>query len=98
MPAFSNSGRLERAIKSLLEQLFDRRSLLILKSFSLEYENMVDDENSDFHKRRRLAMMRHYRRILGVEALPREYGDNGWMFAIPSRLKEIVPEPTKQDH
>lgn len=98
VPAFSNSGRLERAIKSLLEQLFDRRSLLILKSFPLEYENMVDDENSEFHKRRTSAMMRHYRRILGVEALPEECGDNGWMFAIPSRLKGIVPEPSTQDH
>ena len=97
VPAFSNSGRLERSIKSLLQQLFDRRSLLILQSFPLEYENVVTDDNSEFHERRRLAMMRHYRRILGVQPLPEECGYNGWMFAIPSRLKDIVPEPSAQE-
>lgn len=96
VPSFSNSGRLERSINTLLQQLFSRRSLLILQSFPLEYENDVNDDNSEFHQRRRLAMMRHYRRMLGVEAFPGECGDNGWMFAIPSRLKDIVPEPSLQ--
>lgn len=91
----SGFGRLRTALTALLEREFSARALLILKSFPLEYEGDVTDQNREAFEKRRAAMMRHYRTMLGVHALPGRSGAEGWMFSIPARLSESVEPPTE---
>jgi len=92
-PAYSSNGNLKAAVDGLLEKLFDDRSLLILKAFPLEYEGEVTDFNRNHFRRRQAAMMRHYRHLFGVDALPGSNGEAGWMYAMPERLEGIIAAP-----
>jgi hypothetical protein len=53
---------------------------IVLKAFPLEYENTVTDENRDAFERRRQALMRLYRRQLGMATLPGWPGKDGWQW------------------
>lgn len=96
-PRLSGNRRLARSIDAILEQEFGRRSLAILKAFPLEYEGKVDDVTQGAFRRRQRAMMRLYGRMFGLIPLPGSSGDDGWMYAIPDRLKKCDLEPTEVD-
>ena len=90
---FSNRGRFAAAANALIGRLFKRRSLLILKAFPLEYEGNVTEGNNDSFILRQRAMKRYYQKIFGVLPFPGTDGENGWMYSVPERLRDIIPSP-----
>jgi hypothetical protein len=73
------------AAQALIKAEFDEYSILVMKAFPLEYESRPDDPvaDDDFIAddgfiRRQAAMIRHYRRLFGVEPFPGEWGCR-WM-------------------
>ena len=60
----------------------ERKSILILQAYPLEYEGILSPENNlqEAFKNRQKAMMRHYTNKLKVMALPNDFGEDGWMW------------------
>lgn len=87
-------GRLGAVCEIMLKELFSSRALLILKAFPLEYEGAVTSDNELAFSRRRIAMMRRYAGMLGVEPLPGSSGQEGWMYSVPSRLADVIEPPS----
>ena len=57
-------------------------SLIVLKAYPLEYEGSLPDDSPmrPAFERRQAALMRLYRKTLGVAPMSGKYGDEGWMF------------------
>jgi hypothetical protein len=88
-PARSKPGRLAKAISAVVEAMHPAHALMILKAFPLEYEGIVTDANEVAFKHRQAALMRYYRASLGTLPFPGDTGADGWMYAIPERLRHI---------
>jgi len=58
-----------------------KSAVLVLKAFPLEYQGVAPPRSlsAKWMNRRRAAMLRHYRRHLGVQLLPAKLGKDGWM-------------------
>ncbi|MEG8221194.1 hypothetical protein OSJ57_11245 [Sphingomonas sp. HH69] len=96
-PSYSRKGRLTRAILATIDALHAKHALFILKAFPLEYEGKTDDNNFSDFRRRQAALMRHYQKTLGVQPLPNPSDIEGWMYAIPERLRRaFLPMPCAQ--
>ncbi|ATW02456.1 hypothetical protein [Sphingorhabdus sp. YGSMI21] len=93
LPSMSKGGRFSAVLKALIREVFDDRSLLMLKAFPLEYEGRVDEETEDNFRRRQRALMRHYHNIVEANVLPGSFGKSGWMYVIPDNLRKCVPPP-----
>jgi hypothetical protein len=84
----------EVATHFLKAQFRKDAGVLMLKAFPLEYEGRADGSAiDDALTRRRAAMIRHYRRVLGVELLPGWAGEDGWMWR---RLSPTTPAPAER--
>lgn len=92
-PATSRGGRFASGLNFLLDGLFARRALLILKAFPLEYEGSVSARTEAAFRRRRSALMRYYSSTLGVQPLPSGAGAEGWMYVLPKRLAKLSLSP-----
>lgn len=90
----ASNGRIwPLAAVSLIDRFYVRKSaVLILKAFPLEYEGEVPPRSltAKWLGRRRVAMLRHYRRHLDVELLPAKLGKEGWMYR---RFNASLPKP-----
>lgn len=69
-------------------------AILVLRAFPLEYEARLgeDEGPQDAFEARTRAMMRHYRRLLGVQPFPGAAGADGWMWA-PRPEKSAYIDP-----
>jgi hypothetical protein len=89
----ARKSRWNDVIQELLATRFKRRCIVALKAFPLEYE--AEGPQLGFRLRRR-ALVRHYRRLLGVEPFPGKPGRDGWLYAIPRHLLQVgMKKPTK---
>lgn len=89
-PDYAKRSEWAGVIRHVLETELAGGAIWTLKAFPLE-----DDLRAPLRpgwKRRRKALMRIYRRRLGVRPFPGEPGRNGWMYAV--RNKEI-PKPKR---
>jgi hypothetical protein len=77
----------------LLATEFRRRCILVLKAFPLEYEGK--GYPSGFRLRQR-AMIRHYRRLLGMAPFPGKPGREGWLYALSQlALRNGIKKPKR---
>jgi hypothetical protein len=89
----ARDSRWNGILQHLLATRFKRRCLMVLKAFPLEYE--AKGKQPGFRLRHR-ALIRLYRRVLGVEPFPGKPGQDGWLYAIPERvLKAGIRKPRK---
>lgn len=81
------------AANHLIEREFKSHALLILKAYPLEYAGKVEDGSGLIPalEARQGAMMRHYRRLLGVRPFPGTSGGEGWLYRINPTLGSAVP-------
>lgn len=79
VPGQTRSGGLSVIVAALVDALFARHAVLILKAFPLEFEGNEEASASAAFERRLRAMKRHYARSLGVSPLRGTAGENGWM-------------------
>lgn len=83
-------------INRLITSSFGPASVLLLKAFPLEFEKALGGDGADASMRRtrfahrRTAMMRHYRKALGVDDVKGHFENDGWMY----RLLRCPVEPT----
>ncbi len=79
----------------LVDDQFPEYALMALKAFPLEYEGSAA-EGSRAHvglRRRQLAMLRHYHKLLGVKPFPSRQQASFWMFKINPRSRALIDEP-----
>jgi hypothetical protein len=88
-PARSKPGRLAKAISTVVGTLHPAHAIMILKAFPLEYEGTVTAANELAFKRRQAALMRYYAASLGMHVFAQATGRDGWMYAVPERLRRI---------
>lgn len=83
----------------LLFNEMDRWSVLVLKAFPLEYDGNVPDGSASapFFAQRQRAMVRYYGRTLGMTALPRLHGREGWLYRFHPELREVLAVPVERD-
>ncbi|HEV2508627.1 hypothetical protein [Bosea sp. (in: a-proteobacteria)] len=89
----ARSSRWNDILQQLLATRFKRRCMTVLKAFPLEYE--AKGKQPGFRLRHQ-ALIRLYRRVLGVEPFPGKPGHEGWLYAIPERVLGLgVRKPKK---
>jgi hypothetical protein len=95
-PEYARGGIWAGAANVLMTELFPDRSILVLKAFPLEYEGAgpTSSKCASPFKRRQRAMIRHYRRLLGVRPLPGPPGKDGWLWARRPGLDSCIDPPT----
>jgi hypothetical protein len=90
-PRFARRSEWVAIAQQVLERAFRRRSIIALKAFPLEYEGEWRPGDDPAMGRLHRALIRHYRRLLGVVPFPGDDGEDGWLYAIPDRLKKYIP-------
>jgi hypothetical protein len=98
MPAEARENFWVTAHAYFMKQYFARKAaVLLLRAAPLEYPQAKspDDPLIQGLADRTAAMVRLYRRTLGVELLPGPAGERGWMWR---PLKDGVPKPVRRDH
>lgn len=88
---FATAGQWAGVVHGILAKEYRRRSLLLLKAYPFEDQDFWGD--LPIRASRQPALMRLYRRLLGVEPMPGGAGEEGWMYAISSRVVEWVERP-----
>jgi hypothetical protein len=88
-PTKLQKGTIWDVAKSCIELLEDYHSVLLLKAFPLEYEGNSKGNEFAMAKRTK-AMQRMYLKVLGVEALPKEWGNEGWMWRKNNSSLEVM--------
>ena len=83
------------AISDAIDIEFGKASIMVLKPFPLEWEGDLTEENEERFIHRQAAMMRCYRRRLGVETIDGDPGE--WMWK-PIRGPEPVPGMSAEWH
>lgn len=96
-PEFAKRSEWAEIASVVLSRVFRRRSILVMKAFPLEYEGRVGPEREEASARRQHAMVRLYRRLFAVTPFPGPWGQDGWLYAIPSRLKGVISPPLSTD-
>ncbi len=97
-PKHARSSQWVQIVQHLLEVEFHRRCILVLKAFPLEYEGR-GHRNPNMRRRQR-AMVRLYKRKLGVSAFPGKAGRDGWLYSIPPSARRYgvrKPKRNKRD-
>jgi hypothetical protein len=93
-PGYAKRGEWSEIVRELLATVYRRRSLLALKAFPIDRtENDRDRKRWRFRQR---ALIRHYCRFLAMTPFPGTWGEEGWLYAIPDRLKDYIAEPVLQ--
>jgi hypothetical protein len=93
-PCDAKRGEWAGIVRELLATIYRRRSLLVLKAFPLDgTEDNRDDEVRKRWAFRHRALIRHYGRLLGVKPFPSSWGEEGWLYAIPEGMADLVSEP-----
>lgn len=84
-----------KAVNLLIQQELGDYSILTMKAFPLEYEGRMSKGSLAEYglQKRQLAMVRHYRRLFGVIPFPGKVGNDGWLYKIAPRLRELIPPP-----
>lgn len=91
-PAYARGGLFAKAANAIIGEI-GMFSLLIMCAFPLEYEGNAPSGTPQHRalRRRQRAMIRHYKKVFGVEPLPGQYGKAGWLWK-PHSCAD-VPEP-----
>lgn len=93
----SGSIRRFRLAGQELVKLVPKRALMVLKAYPLEYEGVVTPANSRARDKRARALQRFYRGTLNMQPFPGAAGEEGWMFNLPERLKDVIDPPALID-
>lgn len=96
MPSFANGALFADAAHGLIDTEFPDHSILVMKAFPLEYESVSTKGTSlaGSLRRRERAMVRHYRRVFGVERLPGRHGKQGWLWRPNPAYGDMVDRPS----
>jgi hypothetical protein len=89
-PQYARRSEWAAVLRRLIEIEFRDYSVITLKAFPLEFTSK--DDRSHFHSRLR-ALMRLYRRELGMRLFPGEAGKMGWMYSVAPRLVDLLEVP-----
>lgn len=97
-PRLSQQSFWWQVANHVLSHQIERWSVMVLKAFPLEYEGNVPtgSPHAPFLARRQAAMVRHYKRRLGVIELPGSVGQEGWMYRFHEELADFLPLPVPQ--
>ena len=91
-PEYSRGSLFADAAHAIIDKEFQEHSVLIMLAFPLEHEGKDGPLFERGFGYRQRAMIRHYRRIFGVEPFPGHRGREGWLWRI-GRAQEFVPPP-----
>jgi hypothetical protein len=90
---FAGHDLLRLASCAVLEEVFPRYSLLIMKACALEYANagaQGERRLREARRRREMAMVRYYSRVFNAQRLPGAEGQEGWLLAPHPKLGNLV--------
>lgn len=79
----------------VISRLDDEYSIIVLKAFPLEYEGCAPPgtEGARALRRRQRALVRLYRRLLGVRPLPGRHGREGWLWRARPGISRYLRRP-----
>lgn len=92
-PRAAKRGEWSAVVRDLLATVYRRRSLLVLKAFPMDDRDDDAEADAKRWRFRRRALMRHYCRLLGMKPFPGSWGEEGWLYAIPERLIDVLSPP-----
>ncbi|BCB17916.1 hypothetical protein OCUBac02_08100 [Bosea sp. ANAM02] len=90
-PKHARHGEWAAIMRRIIEIEFPDRALLALKAFPIDYDTIDHTRGLEIRQR---ALMRLYRRAMGVRPFPGQAGEMGWMYAIGPRFIEDIPIAT----
>ena len=94
-PSFARGGVWATLAERVIEKVFPKHALLVMKAFPLEYEGRapVGTPAHGGLVSRQAAMKRYYMRLFGVRPFPGEAGEEGWLWRVNPQLKNVIPPP-----
>jgi hypothetical protein len=99
--AHSRSGVWIKAGEAMIKR-FGQHAILVTKAFPLEYRGCAQDQSAEtrlaqyFLRRRQLAMIRYYRHVFDLTALPGAAGESGWLWRPNPRCAGSIPKPRRE--
>jgi hypothetical protein len=92
-PSYTD-GEWMLAAEMILASAFGDYSILIGKAAPLEYTGLPTDAAAKSRlDRRRAAMVRYGRRLLGMQPLPGPWGELGWLWRPNLAVSDQIPNP-----